>query len=71
MPRQFETGDRVVLIGGPFHHHQGVVQVVSSDGLEVRVLISVFGREAPIVTAADVLDWVDDTPDEEIEKRLA
>jgi transcription antitermination factor NusG len=38
----FAPGDTVVVIGGPFRTHTGIV--ISSDGDRVLVRISVFGR---------------------------
>ena len=45
---QFEPGDRVRVIQGPFANFHGVVDEVKPDKGKVRVLVSIFGRETPV-----------------------
>ena len=47
---QFEEGEnvRVNYAGNPFHNFNAVVNAVHSDRNKVRVLISIFGRLAPL-----------------------
>ncbi len=45
---QFEAGDRVRVIQGPFANFHGVVEEVKPDKGKVRVLVSIFGRETPV-----------------------
>ncbi len=45
---QFEPGDRVRVIQGPFANFHGVVEEVKPDKGKVRVLVSIFGRETPV-----------------------
>ncbi len=45
---QFEEGDEVRVIDGPFSNFQGVVEEVKMDKEKVRVLITIFGRPTPV-----------------------
>ncbi len=45
---QFEPGDRVRVIQGPFANFHGVVEEVKPEKGKVRVLVSIFGRETPV-----------------------
>ena len=45
---QFEEGDEVRVIDGPFNNFQGVVEEVKPDKEKLRVLISIFGRATPV-----------------------
>ncbi len=45
---QFEPGDRVRVIQGPFANFHGVVDEVKPEKGKVRVLVSIFGRETPV-----------------------
>jgi transcriptional antiterminator NusG len=45
---QFEEGDQVRVIDGPFNNFQGVVDEVKPDKEKLRVLITVFGRPTPV-----------------------
>jgi len=45
---QFEEGDEVMVIDGPFNNFRGVVQEIKPDKEKVRVLISIFGRSTPV-----------------------
>ncbi|MBA2848506.1 transcription termination/antitermination protein NusG [Thermosulfuriphilus ammonigenes] len=45
---QFEPGDRVRVIEGPFANFHGVVDEVKPEKGKVRVLVSIFGRETPV-----------------------
>jgi transcription termination/antitermination protein NusG len=45
---QFEQGDEVVVIDGPFSNFKGVVEEVKPDKEKVRVLITIFGRSTPV-----------------------
>ena len=51
-PRQrveFERGDPVKVIDGPFAEFNGTVDEVKPDKGKVKVLISIFGRNTPVV----------------------
>lgn len=45
---QFEQGDEVMVIDGPFNNFRGVVQEIKPDKEKVRVLITIFGRSTPV-----------------------
>ncbi len=45
---QFEEGDSVRVIDGPFNNFQGVVEEVKPDKEKLRVLITIFGRSTPV-----------------------
>jgi len=45
---QFEPGDRVRVVQGPFANFHGVVEEVKPEKGKVRVLVSIFGRETPV-----------------------
>jgi len=45
---QFEEGDEVRVIDGPFTNFQGVVEEVKPDKEKLRVLITIFGRATPV-----------------------
>ncbi len=45
---QFEQGDAVKVIDGPFAEFNGTVDEVKPDKGKLRVLISIFGRNTPV-----------------------
>lgn len=45
---QFEDGDSVKVVDGPFADFNGVVDEVKPDKGKLRVLISIFGRNTPV-----------------------
>jgi transcriptional antiterminator NusG len=45
---QFDEGDEVRVIDGPFNNFQGVVEEVKPDKEKLRVLITIFGRPTPV-----------------------
>ncbi len=44
----FEEGDEVRVIDGPFNNFQGIVEEVKPDKEKLRVLITIFGRATPV-----------------------
>lgn len=44
----FEVGDLVQIIDGPFKNSQGKVQEIDKEKGRVKVLVSLFGRDTPI-----------------------
>jgi transcriptional antiterminator NusG len=45
---QFEEGDEVRVIDGPFNNFQGVINEVKPDKEKLRVMITIFGRLTPV-----------------------
>ncbi len=45
---QFEEGDEVRVVDGPFSNFQGVVEEVKPEKEKLRVLITIFGRATPV-----------------------
>lgn len=44
----FEIGDEVRVLEGPFKDFNGVVEEVNHDKGKLRVMVSVFGRQTPV-----------------------
>jgi transcriptional antiterminator NusG len=45
---QFQKGDNVRIIDGPFLGFNGVVDEVNPDQSKIKVLVSIFGRATPV-----------------------
>lgn len=45
---QFNLGESVRIINGPFQNFAGVVEEVNHDRQKVKVRVSLFGRETPV-----------------------
>ncbi len=44
----FQEGDPVTVLDGPFINYDGVIQTVDKEKGKVKVLITIFGRETPV-----------------------
>lgn len=44
----FNEGDTVMILDGPFVNYDGVVKQVDEEKGKIKVLISIFGRETPV-----------------------
>ena len=44
-----EVGDKIVVLSGPFKDFEGEVVEVSSERNKLRALLSIFGRDTPVV----------------------
>ena len=45
---QFQRGDPVRIIDGPFSNFQGAVEEVNNDRATVKVMVTIFGRSTPV-----------------------
>ena len=44
----FEVGDVVTIVDGPFKELEGKINVIDEDRGKIKVLVSMFGRETPV-----------------------
>ena len=44
----FDIGDKVVIVDGPFNTFNGAVEEVNEEKGKLRVLVSIFGRPTPV-----------------------
>ena len=45
---QFQRGEQVRIIDGPFSNFQGVVDDVNNDRATLKVMVTIFGRATPV-----------------------
>jgi transcriptional antiterminator NusG len=45
---QFQRGDQVRIVDGPFTNFSGMVDEVNQDRATVKVMVSIFGRSTPV-----------------------
>ena len=49
----FEVGESVTVMDGPFATLHATISEISPDAQKVKVLVSIFGRETPVELAFD------------------
>jgi transcriptional antiterminator NusG len=52
----YEVGDLVTVVDGPFEGFSGIVEEISTTKNMVRVSISMFGRETPVEFEFDQIE---------------
>jgi len=45
---EWEVGEQVRVVTGPFADFNGVIEDINVDQSKVRVLVDIFGRETPV-----------------------
>lgn len=45
---QFDVGEKVQVIDGPFHSFMGVIKDVDNDRMRLKLSISIFNRDTPV-----------------------
>ncbi len=48
MKMNFEKGDEVVIVDGPFANFNGIVEEAKPEKARLKVFVSIFGRQTPI-----------------------
>ena len=45
---EFEKGENIRIIDGPFRHFIGVVEDVSDTKAKIKAMVTIFGRPTPV-----------------------
>ena len=45
---QFEKGENIRIIEGPFRHFTGVVEDVNDAKAKIKAMVTIFGRPTPV-----------------------
>jgi transcriptional antiterminator NusG len=50
---QFGVGETVKVVSGPLSDFSGEISEINEDGMKLKVLVSIFGRETPVEVGFD------------------
>jgi len=56
--REYEMGEEVRVVGGPFESFTGVVEEVNSEKGKLRVMVGIFGRNTPVEVSFDQVEKI-------------
>ena len=45
---QFEKGEQVKIIDGPFSNFSGIIEEVNMERSKIKVMVTIFGRPTPV-----------------------
>jgi len=54
--QDFQTGEEVLIIDGPFDTFKGTIEVVNQEKGKLRVMVGIFGRATPVEVSFSQVD---------------